>query len=211
MAARMARSEAEKARAAARKAALPPTPSIAAPPRQLPKRQSKDDANLRISGAAYLCFQRPLTAVFRHQCMHDTLTAEFSCLLSVQCRPAAGRDLPNGSCCPGKRKATEQESIELLPSPSAPAKRRPNAAARIKSLAFQAEMVDFGTQGCDPPNELTCLAYEIWSLAKKQDQQKSASVPPPLSKEIKRSLQELKRTLQALKARLDDAHLLTSQ
>ena len=45
--------KAEKAQAAAKKAARQRKPKKAAagPPRQLPKRQSRDDANLKITGA----------------------------------------------------------------------------------------------------------------------------------------------------------------
>ena len=50
---RQAEIRAEKAQAAAKKAAQPPKPNKAAasPPRQLPKRQSRDDANLKMTGA----------------------------------------------------------------------------------------------------------------------------------------------------------------
>ena len=112
--------------------------------------------------------------------------------------------LSDGCCCPGKRKTAEQESIELLPSPSVPAKKNSSMAAKVESLAFQADMVDFGTKGCHPPSELMRFAHEAWSLAKRQDQQKAASIPPGQRQKIKHLLQELKAELEA-------AHLLTSQ
>ena len=48
----IAQRQAEKAQAAARKAAKPPKPSKAAagPARQVPKRHSKDEANLKTAG-----------------------------------------------------------------------------------------------------------------------------------------------------------------
>ena len=92
----------------------------------------------------------------------------------------------------------------MLPSPSAPAKKRSAVAAKINSLAFQADMVDFGTKGCDPSSELMCIAHEAWSLAKQQNKQKIASISPGQSETIMGLLQELK-------AQLEAAHLLISQ
>ena len=114
--------------------------------------------------------------------------------------------LPEASCCccTGKRKGAEQGPIELLPSPTAPAKKKPNVAARIESLAFQADMVDYGTKGCHPPSELMRIAQKAWSLAEKQDQHKAASLPPGQSEKIGRLLQELEE-------KLDAARLLISQ
>ena len=65
-------------------------------------------------------------------------------------------------------------------------------------------MLDMGTKGCHPPSELMRFAHEVWSLAKKQDQRKAASIPPGQREKINRLLQELKAELAA-------AYLLTSQ
>ena len=87
---RQAEIRAEKAQAAAKKAAKPPKPKQAAlgPPRQLLGRQSKDDANLKISGegtvlAGNLGIVGQLLAHSYHIptffCYH-VFTAEWSCL-----------------------------------------------------------------------------------------------------------------------------------
>ena len=110
------------------------------------------------------------------------------------------------SCCrcTGKRKGAEQGPIELLPLPTAPARKKPNVAARMESLAFQADMVDYGTKGYHSPSKLMRIAQKAWSLAKKQDQHKAASLPPGHSEKIGRLLQELEDELNA-------ARLLISQ